>query len=155
MVSEPQLPEDLSPILRHLEAAYPNEGCGLLLRNAASGRWRVHPMRNAYDEYRARDPAGYPRTSRTAYVFDSREQLRVWETAEAAGERVACVFHSHTDAGAYFSTEDRAMAAPNGEPLYPGMLYLVVAVDRAKATAAKLFCWDGADFSERPVQLTE
>src|SRR6266849_2084890 len=99
MVSEPQLPEDLSPILRHLEAAYPNEGCGLLLRNAASGRWRVHPMRNAYDEYRARDPAAYPRTSRTAYVFDSREQLRVWEMAEAAGERVACVFHSHTDAG--------------------------------------------------------
>jgi [CysO sulfur-carrier protein]-S-L-cysteine hydrolase len=155
MVSERKLPEDLGPILRHLEAAYPNEGCGVLLRNPASGRWRVQPMRNAYDDYRARDPAGYPRTSRTAYVFDSREQLRVWEMAEAAGERVACVFHSHTDAGAYFSKEDRAMAAPNGEPLYPGMLYLVVAVDRGKATAAKLFWWNGAGFSERPVPLTE
>jgi proteasome lid subunit RPN8/RPN11 len=154
MVSEPQLPEDLSPILRHLEAAYPNEGCGVILRNP-TGRWRVQPMRNAYDEYRARDPAGYPRTSRTAYVFDSREQLRVWEMAEAAGEDVACVFHSHTDAGAYFSTEDRAMAAPNGEPLLPGMAYLVVAVDRGKATAVKLFWWDGADFSERSVRVTE
>ncbi len=127
MVSEPQLPEDLRPILRHLEAAYPNEGCGVILRNLANGRWRVQPMRNAYDEYRA----------------------------EATGEHVACVFHSHTDAGAYFSAEDRAMAAPSGEPLLPGMAYLVVAVDRGKATAAKLFWWGGADFSERPVQLTE
>ncbi len=155
MVSEPQLPEDLRPILHHLEAAYPNEGCGVILRNLANGRWRVQPMRNAYDEYRARDPSGYPRSSRTAYVFDSREQLRVWETAEAAGEHVACVFHSHTDAGAYFSAEDRAMAAPSGEPLLPGMAYLVVAVDRGKATAAKLFWGGGADFSERPVQLPE
>lgn len=155
MVSEPQLPEDLRPIFRHLEATYPNEGCGVLLRNPASGRWRVQPMRNAYDEYRARDAAGYPRTSRTAYVFDSREQRRVWETAEAAGERVACVFHSHVDAGAYFSAEDRAMAAPNGEPLHPGMTYLVVAVDGGKATAAKLFWWDGANFRERPVQMME
>jgi proteasome lid subunit RPN8/RPN11 len=155
MVSEPQLPEDLGPVLRHLETAYPNEGCGVLLRNPTSGRWRVHPMRNAYDDYRARDPASYPRTSRTAYVFDSREQLRVWEMAEAAGERVACVFHSHADVGAYFSAEDRAMAAPDGEPLLPGMVYLVVAVDRGKATAARLFWWNGMDFSERVVQLTE
>ena len=155
MVDEPELLEDLRPIFQHLEATYPNEGCGVLLRNAVTGRWRVQPLRNAYDEYRLRDPARYPRTARTAYVFDSREQLRTWEAAEAAGERVACVFHSHTDAGAYFSAEDRAMAAPNGEPLHPGMTYLVVAVDRGRATAAKLFWWSGTDFRERPLQIPE
>src|SRR5258707_12482949 len=120
MVSEPQLPEDLRPILRHLEAAYPNEGCGVILRNLANGRCRVQPMRNAYDEYRARDPSGYPRSSRTAYVFDSREQLRVWETAEAAGDHVAGVFHSHTDAGAHSLPEDRAMTRRSGGPVPPG-----------------------------------
>lgn len=155
MPDELKLPEDLGPVLRHLESAYPNEGCGVLLRNPVNGAWRVRPMRNAYDDYRARDPVRYPRTSRTAYVFDSGEHLRVWEAAEAAGEQVACVFHSHTDVGAYFSAEDRAMAAPNGEPLYPGMTYLVVSVDRGKATAAKLFWWDEGDFRERPVPMAE
>jgi [CysO sulfur-carrier protein]-S-L-cysteine hydrolase len=151
----PQLADDLGPVFRHLEAAYPNEGCGVLIRNEGSGQWRIRTMRNAYDDYRARDPGRYPRTSRTAYVFDSREQLHVWEEAEAAGERIACIFHSHTDVGAYFSKEDQAMAAPNGEPLWPGVSYLVVAVDAGRASAASLFSWDGSGFRQSWVKTLE
>jgi proteasome lid subunit RPN8/RPN11 len=147
----PELPKDLSAVLRHLEAAYPAEGCGLLLR--AGDVWRVRPMENAYDRYRARDPERFPRTSRTAYFFDPKEWLRVSEEAEAAGETVACIFHSHADVGAYFSAEDRDMAAPDGEPLMPGVTYLVVAVDQARATAARLFWWHQGTFAERVVPL--
>src|SRR5262249_38452185 len=56
MSGEPALPNDLRQVVEHLESTYPNEGCGVLLRSNATGRWRVVPMRNAYDEYRARDP---------------------------------------------------------------------------------------------------
>jgi hypothetical protein len=45
------------------------------------------------------------------------------------------------------------MAAPEGMPLLPGVSYLVVAVDRGSATAARLFWWEGEDFLERAVAL--
>ena len=155
MSGEPSLPTDLRQVIEHLESTYPNEGCGVLLRSNATGRWRVVPLRNAYDEYHARDPARFPRTARTAYVFASKEQLRVWEGAEATGETVACIFHSHTDVGAYFSREDQAMAAPEGQPLWPGVSYLVVAVDAGRATDARCYWWEDKGFRERQIPLKQ
>ncbi len=146
------LPADLSPLLLHLESAYPNEGCGLVLLKDGAKRYR--PMANAYDRYHARDPERFPRTSRTAYFFDPKEQLLVYEECEAASERVICIVHSHADVGAYFSEEDRRAAAPDGEPLHPGIDYLVVAVDQGKSTAAKLIRFQGGDWIETLVPLT-
>ena len=148
----PELPDDLTAVLRHVEAAYPNEGCGLILRGSAGG-FTVRPMVNAYDRYHAVDPEAFPRTSRTAYFFDPKEWLAVSQQVDAAGDRIACIFHSHADVGAYFSAEDRAMAAPEGQPLYPGVSYLVVAVDAGKATAARLYRWQGGEFEESTVPL--
>lgn len=147
------LPEDLTPILRHLEAAYPNEGCGLVFR-AAGGALRVQPMQNAYDRYHAVDPRTYPRTAATAYTFDGKEHLTVTREAEARGEVLVCIFHSHADVGAYFSAEDEAMAAPGGDPLYPGVAYLVVAVDKGRTTAAKIFRWGNGRFRGEDVSLS-
>jgi [CysO sulfur-carrier protein]-S-L-cysteine hydrolase len=149
-VTQPPLPEDLSAVLRHVESTYPSEGCGVILRGR-SGAFTIRPMANAYDRYHAVDPEGFPRTSRTAYFFDPKEWLAVSQQAEGAGDQVACIFHSHTDVGAYFSAEDRAMAAPDGEPLHPGVSYLVVAVDAGRATAARLYWWQGGDFREATV----
>lgn len=149
----PTLPDDLTEVLRHLEAAYPNEGCGLILRNAAGG-FRIRPMQNAYDRYHGVDPERYPRSARTAYMFDGKEQLQVHREADANGEEIACIFHSHADVGAYFSAEDRAMAAPEGTPLHPSVTYLVVAVDAGKATAARLYWWEQGDFAEKILTIS-
>lgn len=146
------LPEDLSEIISHLIAAYPNEGCGLVLRGK-DGTLRVRPMENAYDRYHAKDPVTFPRTSRTAYRFDSKEFLAVSREADEKGEEVSCIFHSHADVGAYFSAEDRAMAAPDGEPLMPGVAYLVVAIDQGRATAARVYRWNSGDFAETVLAL--
>jgi proteasome lid subunit RPN8/RPN11 len=135
------LPIDLSPIFEDVERAYPKEGCGLILRGPSG--LRIRPMRNAYDELRARDPKRYPRTARTAYELDAKEWLRVSLGADRAGEQIVCIYHSHVDVGAYFSDEDRAMAAPDGRPLIPGVSYLVVAVNGGKAQGARLYRWDG------------
>jgi proteasome lid subunit RPN8/RPN11 len=147
------LPEDLSEVVRHLEAAYPQEGCGVILREGEDGPWRVRPLLNAYDRYHAIDPVGFPRTSRTAYLFEPREWLSVNQEAEARGERVVCVFHSHVNGIADFSAEDRAWAVPAGQPVLPGVYYLVVAVKGGHATEARLFWWAGRDFLARPVLL--
>lgn len=143
---------ELGAIARHLESVYPDEGCGLILRTQ-DGRHRSVLMANAYDRYHARDPEHFPRTARTAYLFDPKEWLAVSEAVDRAGESVACVFHSHADVGAYFSAEDREMAAPDGFPVLPGVSYLVVAVDSGRARAAKLFWWNGDGFDEGSVSL--
>src|SRR5260370_30532256 len=147
------LPDDLRDIVRQLESAYPREGCGLILRATGAGDWRIRPMTNAYDRYHAQDPARFPRTSKTAYLFDPKEWLAVLEETDQRREEVSCVYHSHIDAGAYFSAEDRVMAAPDGEPLLPGVTYLVVAVDAGRASAAKLVWWEEGEFRESSIAL--
>jgi proteasome lid subunit RPN8/RPN11 len=150
---ETELPADLTEVVRHLEAMYPQEGCGVLLRHGQRGTWRVRPITNAYDRYHALEPVRFPRTSRTAYFFEPREWLLVNQEADAHGERVACVFHSHTNGIADFSAEDRAQAAPAGLPVLPGVSYLVVAIEGGHATHARLFWWQEEDFLDRPVTL--
>ena len=76
---------------------------------------------------------------------------RLSEAADARKARLSCIFHSHCDVGAYFSSEDRAMAAPEGRPLLPDVSYLVVAVDRGRATHTVLFKWSDGDFVEVPL----
>jgi proteasome lid subunit RPN8/RPN11 len=141
----------LLEIIGHVESGYPHECCGVVLTRGEG--WRVRPMRNAYDQYHAIDPSRFPRTSRTAYLFDPKEWLAVSSQADDRGEKIACVYHSHIDAGAYFSAEDRAMAAPDGEPLLPSTAYLVLAVDDGKTTAAKIYSWEQGDFGEATAQL--
>ncbi len=142
----------LLQIVAHLESTYPSEGCGLVLEGSPAGQ-QVVPMRNAYDRYHQKDPERFPRTSATAYLFDPLEWLRVSEQADRDARQVAVVFHSHCDVGAYFSAEDQAMAAPEGEPLLPGVAYLVVAVDGRKASGAKLFRFEEKEFREHPIAL--
>ncbi|WP_224240992.1 Mov34/MPN/PAD-1 family protein [Hyalangium gracile] len=143
----------MSEIIRHLEASYPQEGCGVILRAGANGPWRVRSLLNAYDRYHAADPARFPRTSRTAYLFEPQEWLALHKEADARGEQIACVFHSHVNGIADFSAEDRAQAAPEGLPVLPGISYLVVAIVAGRAAEARLFRWLEGGFLDRPVPL--
>lgn len=148
--------EILDAILAQARAAYPAECCGML--SGAEGRHgpevvAIHEMENVYDRYHEVDPEAYPRTSRTAYLMEPRLQARLMESLEAGGTPVRCIYHSHADAGAYFSEEDERMALWDGKPLAPGVEYLVVDVTRGEAVAAKSFAWDGRSFVGRDVRL--
>jgi proteasome lid subunit RPN8/RPN11 len=147
------LPPDLSEIIRQLEATYPQEGCGVILRAGPNGPWRIRPISNAYDRYHAADPIRFPHTSRTAYLFEPREWLTLNREADARGERIACVFHSHVNGIAELSAEDRAQALPDGQPILPGVSYLVVAVVRGRAAEARLFRWVNGEFRDHLVPL--
>ena len=135
---------NLRAIVACLEAAYPSEGCGLILEQP-DGAFRVHPVQNLADKYHALDPEAYPRTGRDYYILNPIEFVR----AEERGERVAVVFHSHPDVGDYFSKEDIAGAVmprvSEDEPLrpsYPGTDYLVVSVRAGRAEHGTLFRFD-------------
>jgi [CysO sulfur-carrier protein]-S-L-cysteine hydrolase len=133
----------IDDVFRHVESTYPEEGCGLIFRGPHGDR--VVPITNVYDKYHARLPHQFPRTNRTAYRMDD---LAVHRALESAPDQLLCIFHSHCDVGAYFSKEDKDMAAPEGLELHPGVRWMVVAVDQGKATGFKIFTFTAGEFAE-------
>jgi [CysO sulfur-carrier protein]-S-L-cysteine hydrolase len=148
----PDIPEDVvTEAVRHLESCYPEEGCGVVLRGPAGTRWV--PLRNAYGGWAARDPLGFPRDARTAFLFEPAAWLALLREADAKGEGVACIVHAHPDGLAAFSAEDRAQAAPGGLPLLPGVAYVVVAVRQGRATDAVWVRFEGDGYREEAFSL--
>jgi proteasome lid subunit RPN8/RPN11 len=118
---------------------YPFESCGVIL--ARRGERRLLRCRNAQNELHGRDPVRYPRDARTAYYIDPKDLLRIGDL-ERQGFGVAVIYHSHVDAGAYFSETDRRQAVVGGEPAYPGAVYVVTSVVRGAADAMAAFRWE-------------
>lgn len=144
-------PEEFARICRQAETEYPHECCGVILVKAGGGERMLMPCRNIQNELHAKDQARHPRDARTAYYVAPEDLLKVGRL-EAEGFSVSTIYHSHIDAGAYFSETDKRQAAPDGEPFYPDAAYLVVSVvDRALADA-RAFRWDAArrDFLPLP-----
>lgn len=141
----------LAELVRHLEACYPEEGCGVVLYGPAGARWV--PLANAYRAWAGRDPAAFPRTARSAFVFEPSEWLALLKEADSRGEQVASIVHAHPDGPAAFSAEDRLQAAPGGLPLFPKVTYWVVAVREGRAVEATEARWEEGGFQEKLLPL--
>lgn len=138
-------PQFLQAIIRKAEREYPSESCGMILgpRKIKGELSTLRPCRNVQDAYHAQDPKNFPRPARIAYFIEPKELLTIQKEARAKDEEIRVIYHSHVDAGAYFSEEDLRVALPEGEPAYPGVDYLVVSVMKGKAAGCNLFRWDG------------
>ncbi len=135
--------ETLDQITRHAVEHYPSEACGFLIgEKTQNSVTQFIPCKNVYDEMHAKCPETYPRTSKTAYLIDPKDQQKYFDEAEKSGVAVKAIYHSHTDHDAYFSAEDKLVAAPWGEPMYPDISYLVVSVWDKKLKEMNLFYWD-------------
>jgi proteasome lid subunit RPN8/RPN11 len=137
-------PDELTQIRAQAEAEYPAECCGvLLLKRGAEPDRMLLPCRNIQDELHAGDPVKHPRDSRTAYFIDPKDLLTIGRR-EGQGYGVAVIYHSHIDAGAYFSATDKRNALINDEPAYPDAVYVVLSVVKGKVVDARAFVWDPA-----------
>jgi proteasome lid subunit RPN8/RPN11 len=146
-------PEELGRVRAQAEAEYPSECCGVVLtRDAAASDRLLMRCRNIQDELHAKDPARHPRDSRTAYFIDPQDLLAIGRL-EGQGYRVATIYHSHVDTGAYFSATDRQNALINGEPSYPDAVYVVVSVVGGRAADAAAFVWDASERDFVPTEL--
>ena len=133
----------------HALSDYPDECCGLVLRDA-DGNASVVTCENIQDKLHARDPEEHPRTARTAYRMDDLQVAKTLQAAEETGGGLFAIYHSHIDCDTYFSDEDQAAAQFFGEPAYPGVSYLVISVVEEKIENRKAFCWsaDSSQFEE-------
>ncbi len=146
----------LARIEADAEAAYPNEACGLIAgpRERPELLDEPFPMENLADRYHALDPRAFPRTARTYFKLDELRAARTFEEGERTGRPVKVVYHSHCDAGAYFSEEDAATFALDGKLAWP-VAFLVLSVRAGRVVDRKLWCHvPGTDrFEEHPLHV--
>ncbi|MFI9007753.1 EamA family transporter [Actinosynnema sp. NPDC053489] len=120
----------LAEVYRHVLARYPAEACGFV---RASG---VTDCVNVIEDR----PGIYERESRTGYAFGV-DDLRELEDSFDGDDPVRVIYHSHPDAGAYFSDEDHRFAVYEGTPVYP-VRHLVVDTSRDEVLGSRLFDFD-------------
>lgn len=150
MIEIPQ--ELLEQCYAHGSETYPEEACGVLSGPIADpARLNgFHPIPNTLGRLHAEDPERYPRTPREGYVLDAAEYLKLERALQPKGEQIRVIYHTHVDVGAYFSAEDKKQATWAGEPLFPGITYLVCGVKERKPDGSILavFNPETGDFDE-------
>jgi proteasome lid subunit RPN8/RPN11 len=145
--------EELQRVRSQAEVEYPAECCGIVMVCTADPRERLLiPCRNIQNELHAKDPVRYDRDARTAYFIDPKDLLLIGRR-EADGYRVATIYHSHVNTGAYFSETDRKNALVAGEPAYPDATYVVVSVIEGRVGDTGAFRWDARQGDFAPVDL--
>lgn len=150
MVSGTAYPPDVVARIAALCEADPaREVCGFVVRRGA--QLEVVPVPNVADRYHAVDPERFPRTSRESYLMDPKAQLSLQREIDAQGGEIVAVWHSHVEAGAYFSAKDRADAVVDGVQTVPGAEYLVLGLRGGRVVEAKRFQWDGEAFLESAI----
>ena len=145
----------VAEIVAHARETYPDECVGFLLapRAAPGAADEARRCANVQNQLHADDPANYPRTARTAYNLGAKD-LFFLDKSQRGERPVVCIYHSHIEADAYFSAEDRRFAVQDGALVYP-VEYLVVSVYDGEPRAANLFRWNETrgDFDEAPIAL--
>lgn len=141
----------LDDVDAHAIAQYPDESCGLL-SGPASDAFVIDAgarYENLANRYHAADPETYPRTAKEAYIIHGMKLQRALSEGDASGRPVKVLYHSHCDVGAYFSAEDKLVAAPEGTPVLP-LAYLVTSVRGTVCDDHKLFVFDQGQWIEAP-----
>ena len=117
----------LNALCEHARETHPEECCGLLTGRAPGMFEDVHRCLNEMTRLHQRDPVLYPRSGERAFHMNEVDLLRVIEEAEARQRLVTGVYHSHADAGAYFSELDQEYARQPGFP-FPLAQHVVISV---------------------------
>ncbi|MCA9529123.1 MAG: Mov34/MPN/PAD-1 family protein [Myxococcales bacterium] len=122
-------------VLRQVEAdalaCYPSEACGFLF-GPADDPPLLDEMRredNEADKYHRLDPETFPRTSKMYFKINELRAVRALEEGAASGRPLKVIYHSHCDAGAYFSQEDAATFASGGTLMWPCAFLVVSVID--------------------------
>jgi proteasome lid subunit RPN8/RPN11 len=128
-------------IRAHLEGAYPEEGCGLLVgRDHPEGR-RIEAIE--------RLPNASAVGRRHRYVIEPETFLAAEQAARMRGLEVVGVFHSHPDHPAEPSSDDRATA-------WPFYSYLIGSVRAGRLAELRAFRWvAGEEFAPESLEVIE
>jgi proteasome lid subunit RPN8/RPN11 len=136
-------PDTLRALQSHGEAAYPNEGAGLLLGQAAEGHKTVVDILTLPNRWEAEEQ--YHR-----FLLTPQDMLHGENEAARRALDVIGIFHSHPDHPAQPSGFDRAWALP-------WYSYIITTVEKGRATVSRswLLKEDRSDYEEETIQIIE
>lgn len=128
-------------ITAHLQAAYPNEGAGILIGSGDENGKLVQAIKPFGNNFEAGEQ--YHR-----YLITAKDMLDGEMEAEKLGLDVVGIFHSHPDHPAIASEYDREYALP-------WYSYLIVSVQKGAAADKKswLLSDDRTKFNEESVEI--
>ncbi|MGH9088961.1 MAG: Mov34/MPN/PAD-1 family protein [Acidimicrobiales bacterium] len=122
-------------MVAHCLSGLPDEACGLLAGDGETGVARCYPTRNAA-------------ASARVYAVDSRDILKADRDAEAHGDQLVGVFHSHTHTDAYPSPTDVSQAPD------PSWHHVLVSL-RDTYPVVRSYRIVGEDVTEEPVVVVD
>jgi proteasome lid subunit RPN8/RPN11 len=130
----------LDEIHAHALECFPSESCGFVSGPLSEPALLDQSTRqeNEADKYHARDPSTFPRTSRTYFKINEIRAARAFDAGDEAERPIKVIYHSHCDAGAYFSKEDATTFAADGLLMWP-CAFIVVSVMQGKLADTKLW----------------
>lgn len=117
----------LHELHEHARETHPEECCGLVLGRERGRLERVVRCRNEMTRLHQQDEAQYPRDGREGFHMNEADVLQAQKFADAEGWAITGVYHSHADAGPYFSTVDQEFASQPGFP-FPDAQHIVISV---------------------------
>lgn len=134
------------------------EACGYLRGPSADALLCDETVRmvNVANKLHALDPGQYFRTARTFFAFNEKKFDDAVRASASAGRPVKVLYHSHLDAGAYFSPTDAAVMSMGEPPAVEGgaiamgpgpawhLAFLVTSVVKEELDEHKLFVWSAA-----------
>jgi proteasome lid subunit RPN8/RPN11 len=124
----------------HALETYPSECCGFVSGPSdAPGRLDASVREvNEADKYHKLDPETFPRTSRTYFKINELRAAKAFDAGDKSGRPIKVIYHSHCDAGAYFSKEDAATFASDNTLMWPSA-FIVVSVQNGQLAEKKLW----------------
>jgi proteasome lid subunit RPN8/RPN11 len=130
----------MADIEAHALATYPSECCGFVSGPASEPSLLDASVReeNEADKYHRLDPETFPRTSRTYFKINELRAAKAFDAGDQSGRPIKVIYHSHCDAGAYFSQEDAATFAAGGQLMWP-CAFIVVSVQNSQLVERKLW----------------
>ena len=121
----------LHELSQHARDTLPEECCGLIIGDEHERFARLVRCHNDMNQRHHEDPVAFPRDAKSAFWMRATDYQRAQEEAEATGQEITAVYHSHTGVNAYLSDEDLAYAEHEGFP-FKGADQIVVAVPGAE-----------------------
>jgi proteasome lid subunit RPN8/RPN11 len=128
----------MNELCNHALESEPEECCGLLTGHRGERFANIYRCRNDMSARHTADPERYPRDGTRAFLMNEVDYVRAQADAEARGESVTAVYHSHVGAGAYFSEMDQEFAASAFFP-FPEASHIVLSVWEHRVAGAGIF----------------
>lgn len=146
----------LAELEAHSVAEYPSECCGFVSGPAGEPLLLDASVReaNEADKYHKLDPETFPRTSRMYFKINELRAAKAFDAGEKSGRPIKVIYHSHIDAGAYFSKEDAETFASGNLLMWP-CAFIVLSVQDGKIADKKLWVHvpDSNDFRESTLTI--